>query len=51
MEKYNLTSKKTKIVATIGPASESPEMFEELVKAGVNVARQNFSHGKLKARK
>lgn len=37
--------KKTKIVCTIGPASESKEMFTELVKAGLNVARLNFSHG------
>ncbi|GAB4548210.1 MAG: pyruvate kinase [Anaerolineales bacterium] len=34
-----------KIIATIGPASDSEEALEELVKAGVNVARLNFSHG------
>ncbi|MEK6910681.1 MAG: pyruvate kinase [Nanoarchaeota archaeon] len=37
--------KKTKIVATIGPASESEEIMTKLVLAGMNVARQNFSHG------
>ena len=41
----NLPSHKTKIVATIGPASDSPEMLERLIRAGVNVARLNFSHG------
>lgn len=37
--------RKTKIVCTIGPASESPEILAELMKAGMNVARLNFSHG------
>ncbi len=37
--------KKTKIVCTIGPASESKEIFTELVDNGLNVARLNFSHG------
>ena len=36
---------KTKIVATIGPTSDSPEMLERLMRAGMNVARLNFSHG------
>ena len=37
--------KKTKIVATIGPISENPVMLSKMIKAGVNVARLNFSHG------
>lgn len=40
-----LPAHKTKIVATIGPASESPAMLERLLRAGLNVARLNFSHG------
>ncbi len=37
--------RKTKIICTIGPASDDPEILRELVKAGMNVARLNFSHG------
>lgn len=37
--------RKTKIVCTIGPASESKDVFRELVLNGLNVARLNFSHG------
>ena len=37
--------KKTKIVCTIGPATESEKVLGELVTAGMNVMRLNFSHG------
>jgi pyruvate kinase len=37
--------RRTKIVCTIGPASDTEEMIERLVNAGMNVARLNFSHG------
>ena len=37
--------RKTKIVCTIGPASSSPEVFTAMCRAGLNVARLNFSHG------
>lgn len=40
-----LRKHKTKIVATIGPASDSPEMLERLIRAGLSIARLNFSHG------
>ena len=37
--------KKTKIVCTLGPSSNTPEIIEKMIKAGMNVARFNFSHG------
>ena len=40
-----LNDRKTKIVATIGPASDSPDQLQALLAAGMNVARLNFSHG------
>src|SRR5659263_470418 len=36
----------TKIVATLGPASSDPALLEQMIRAGVNVVRLNFSHGK-----
>lgn len=40
-----MQSKKTKIVCTMGPATESEDVLRQLIKAGMNVARFNFSHG------
>jgi pyruvate kinase len=40
-----MISRRTKIVCTIGPASDSEEMITRLITAGMNVARVNFSHG------
>ena len=40
-----MIQKRTKVVCTLGPASESQEVIEEMAKAGMNVARLNFSHG------
>ena len=37
--------RRTKIVATIGPASRDPEVLARMVEAGMDVARLNFSHG------
>jgi len=40
-----LPANKTKLVCTIGPASDSPEMIEKMIESGMSVARLNFSHG------
>src|SRR5258708_30111659 len=40
-----IRQRRTRIVATLGPASRSPDMVVELAKAGVDVFRLNFSHG------
>ena len=37
--------RQTKIVATLGPASSTPEVLDKLMAAGVDVVRLNFSHG------
>ena len=37
--------RKTKIVCTLGPATDDPEVLKKLMYAGMNVARINFSHG------
>ena len=37
--------RKTKIICTIGPASEKPEVLRQLMESGMDVARENFSHG------
>ena len=41
-----MASRATKIVATLGPASSDPALLEQMIRAGVNVVRLNFSHGK-----
>jgi pyruvate kinase len=42
---------KTKLVCTIGPASDSPEILEKMIFAGMNVVRLNFSHGDFSSHK
>ncbi len=44
-QKVRIVARKAKIVATIGPASQDEAMLENLIRAGMNVARLNFSHG------
>lgn len=44
-KKISLQWRRTKILATLGPATATPKMVEKLIKAGVNVFRLNMSHG------
>lgn len=48
MKRSNLFERRTKIVCTIGPATGSAAVIEQLIKAGMNVARFNLSHGTYK---
>lgn len=45
LDEQTLAHRKTKIIATIGPSSRAPEKIRELIQAGANVFRLNFSHG------
>jgi len=45
MRQHQLFARRTKIVCTIGPASSSSSLIERLIRAGMNVARLNLSHG------
>ncbi len=45
MVKLEHLIRRTKIIATLGPATDNPEVLEGIIRAGVNVVRLNFSHG------
>lgn len=47
----NLPLNKTKIVSTIGPASEPPAVMKEMIEAGMKIARLIFPHGDFAARR
>ncbi|MGB0957375.1 MAG: pyruvate kinase, partial [Litorivicinus sp.] len=40
-----MSLRRTKIVATLGPSTDSPDKIDAIIKAGVNCVRLNFSHG------
>ncbi|WP_300984986.1 pyruvate kinase, partial [Methanospirillum sp.] len=42
---FPCTLRRTKIIATMGPASESPDVIREMILAGADIIRLNFSHG------
>lgn len=43
--KQDINEKKTKIICTVGPSTDVPDILEKMLTAGMNVARFNFSHG------
>ena len=45
IRKCKFQLRRTKILATLGPATDAPGVLDELIRAGVNVVRMNFSHG------
>ena len=45
MKPTNHSSRRTKIIATLGPANDSEEAMSALIAAGVDMVRLNFSHG------
>ena len=45
MKSASSPRRSTKIVVTLGPVSSDPQMLENMIRAGVNVVRLNFSHG------